>query len=584
MPPRIYKSSYPDISVPQTDLVSFLFTNDAKILPSHPIYIDGITGETRTYHDVKQRTASLASALRSLGVRKNDIVALFSPNTIDYAIICYAVIGCGATVSPVNAACTHLELQHQLTTANARFLIAHSSLLETAAKDAEKCPSIESVIQADGSSPSSSHPLLHTQTAPYLATCTTPALLNPIPASQASTHLALLAFSSGTTSAPKGVMTTHLNLVSNILQWQHHIPEQCTPGQKWLAFLPFSHIYGLHYFVCQPIKFGCTAVVMQRFEMGTFLGLVERYRVETLSLVPPVVLGMGNVWDSLISKGRQYDLSSVKRIVSAAAPLSAELAGSIEGKFKEQYGTEVHVLQAWGLTETSPVCASVPAGEGGKWLSKRGWSVGNLTPNLELRVVDPDSGEDVEWNKQENESMSGELWIRGPNVCAGYFKNEDATKSGFAIDEEGRRWFRTGDIGTIDADGFVKIVDRMKEMIKYKGFQVIPSELEGKLLEHPDVADACVFGVYVGSLATEMPVGFVVLRPDAVSKRSREEVAAEVKAWLEGRIAGHKNLRGGLIAIDVIPKSPSGKILRRQLKGEWEKKVKEAVEGTGSKL
>ena len=230
------------------------------------------------------------------------------------------------------------------------------------------------------------------------------------------------------------------------------------------------------------------------------------------------------------------------------------------------------------------MCTSVPSGEGGKWLGKRGWSIGNLTPNLEMRVVDAEYGEDVGWDEREGVSMAGELWVRGPNVCMGYYKNEAATGTGFAVDKVGKRWFRTGDIGTIDGDGFVRIVDRMKEMIKYKGSQVIPSELEAKLLEHHAVVDACVVGMYMPSMATELPVGFVVLSRDAVSKQSKDAAAKEVRLWVEGRVAGHKKLRGGVWVVDSIAKSPSGKILRRQMKAEWEKRVRKVVEGSSPSL
>ena len=438
------------------------------------------------------------------------------------------------------------------------------------------------VIQADNSTVSSSMEKLHGRTALELSTNTPPTRsLIAVPAGEVTTRLAFLPFSSGTTSLPKGVMTTHFNIVSNLLQWQDQVPDQCVPGQNWIAFLPFSHIYGLHYMLLQPMLFGCTAVVMPRFDMLTFLKLVEKYKVETVSLVPPVVLGLVNAWDSLISrrtgKGGGYDLSSIKKMISAAAPLSAELIATMEGKFKVEYDSDMYVLQCWGLSETSPLLSTVPTGEEGKWLVKRMGSVGNLSPNLEMRVVDPESGIDIGWDAREGRSMAGELWIRGPNVCAGYYKNDEASKDGFSIDDHGNRWFRTGDIGTVDRDGFVTIVDRMKEMIKHLGFEVIPAELEGKLLEHQAVADACVFGVYVENLATEVPVGFIVLNQTVVGDRSREDVIAEVKVWLEDKTAGYKKLRGGLFEVESVPKSASGKILRRQLKVKWEKKVKELL-------
>ena len=323
----------------------------------------------------------------------------------------------------------------------------------------------------------------------------------------------------------------------------------------------------------QPMKFGCTAVVMTRFDLPLYLSLVEKYKVQTLNLLPPVILGM--VKSPLVSK-EKHDLSSVKKMMSAAAPLGRELQGAIESKLKREWGKEVFVLQAWGLTETSPVCTTLPMGEGnGRWLSKRNGTVGNLTPSMEARIVDAESMEDVK------EGEAGEIWVRGPNVCLGYYNNAEATRNGFAEDESGR-WFRTGDVGTIDGDGFVTLLDRMKEMIKYKGFQVIPSELEAKLLQHGSVVDACVVGVNVVSMATEVPVGFVVLKEKG--ERERKEKGKEVKAWLEAKIAGHKKLRGGLWVVDSVPKSPSGKILRRQLKAEWEKRVRESLEGAGTKL
>ena len=276
----------------------------------------------------------------------------------------------------------------------------------------------------------------------------------------------------------------------------------------------------------------------------------------------------------------KYDLSSVQNMMSAAAPLSVELREEVEKRFKKKWGTEVYGTQAWGMTETSPLACAVA----GPWKKTKRHTVGDISPNIEFRVVDSETMEDMPFDEKEGRSKAGEMLLRGPNVTEGYYRNEKATKEAMWVDAEGREWLRTGDIGTIDKDGFVNIVDRIKEMIKYKGFQVIPSELEGKLLEHEDVEDSCVVGVYVENMATEVPVGFVVVKKGVVERSSREEVARRVKEWLEGRIAGHKRCRGGVHVIDEVPKSASGKILRRQLKKEWEERVRETCHREQAKL
>jgi acyl-CoA synthetase (AMP-forming)/AMP-acid ligase II len=257
---------------------------------------------------------------------------------------------------------------------------------------------------------------------------------------------------------------------------------------------------------------------------------------------------------------KKYDLSSVKHILSAAAPLTNELSSALEAKFKELCDTEVFCTQSWGLTETSPMATAIPNNR----MDKRESGVGCITHNMEFRFVDPETMEDAA-TKSDGSTEPAEIWCRGPNVTQGYYNNEDATKGAFHVDPDGTKWFRTGDIGVIDKEGYVTIQDRIKEMIKYKGLQVIPSELEGKLIDHPDVEDAGVVGMWVDEMATELPVGFVVLSGQA---RGREvsAVLCEIHSWLNPKIANHKRLRGGIHVLDQIPKSPSGKILRRQLK------------------
>lgn len=550
MPPRIYGSPYPDLQLKDIDLTSFVLSNPLNVPLDKPIYIDAVSGESRTFGDILHRTRALAQGLREqLGVKPNDVVALFSHNTIDYAIICHAVIGCGATVSPNSAALTAMELRANLETCDAKCLIVHSSLMGIAQK-AIQGTSVRNIIQADGRYAADGTP-----TAQTLATTCSPSDLITVLPSEVDNRIAFICFSSGTSGRAKGVMTSHKNMTASVQQWQKHVfDEVVKSGQSLIAFLPFSHIYGLNLYICSALFQGMTVVVMPRFDLDVYLGCVQKYRPEDLALVPPVALLL--VKDPRVDR---YDLRSVKRIMSAAAPLSVELARSVEAKFKQAYGTTVYCYQAWGLTETSPLATAVPISR----MDKRD-GVGCITPNMEFRFVDPDTMLDAEVD-DNGTTKPAEIWCRGPNVTSGYFKNEDATQHAFFVDREGRRWFRTGDIGTIDKEGFVRICDRTKEMIKYKGMQVIPSELEGKLLDHPDVQDAGVIGVWVEEQATELPLAFIVIRPEA-RRKGKQIVVRDIHEWLNKRVASHKRLRGGIKLVDSIPKNPSGKILRRKLR------------------
>lgn len=562
MPVKIYRSSLPDIKPLDIDLVKFVFSNPNHVPETRPLYVDAVTGDVRTFADVKQRTKSLAHALRGQGVSPKDVVALFSPNSIDYAITCYGILGAGATVSPVSAAYTPIELQAQLETSSAKILIAHSSLVDVAEKALKSLPHVR-LIQADGERDRHGNP-----TAESLAATSPATDLVSIEPREAGERLSFMCFSSGTTGRAKGVMTTHRNMVSNMQQWTVHFSEDAGGNATTVTFLPLSHIYGLTNYICVSIYFGNTVVVLPRFEPVMFLENLQKYKPEMIVVVPPVMLLLAK--HPLVEK---YDLSSIRRITSAAAPLSVELREEVEQRFKTLYGTTVYGLQAWGMTETSPLGSAVSIAR----IDKR-HTVGNITPNMEFRIVDPETMQDVDTDA-DGTSQQGELWCRGPNVTIGYYRNKEATENGFARDENGTLWFRTGDIGTIDKDGFLSIVDRIKELIKYKGLQVIPSELEGKLLEHPDVGDACVVGHWVEEQATELPVGFIVVKESAKAKGDKAVVDG-VNQWLNARIANHKKLRGGLYIVDAIPKSPSGKILRRQLKDSL--KAKSA--GKGSKL
>jgi len=337
-----------------------------------------------------------------------------------------------------------------------------------------------------------------------------------------------LPYSSGTTGLPKGVMLTHRNLVANICQTGAH--HRITVDDRIVAVLPFFHIYGLVVIMLGTLSNGAALVTMPRFELAEFLRVLQDHRITRAYVVPPIVLALAK--HPLVD---DYDLSSLAYMNSGAAPLSAEL----ETACGERVGCRI--VQGYGMTETSPVTHVCPDDLAGRMPG----TVGPPVPNTEWRIVDIESGDDVP------DGERGELCIRGPQVMKGYLNRPEDTAA--TIDPDG--WLHTGDIALIDERGALRIVDRMKELIKYKGFQVAPAELEALLLTHPAIADAAVIGV-PDEDAGELPKAFVVA--------SGPLSAEEVSAFVAERVAPHKKLRA-VELVEEIPKSPSGKILRRVL-------------------
>ncbi|KAB8226939.1 uncharacterized protein BDW43DRAFT_28955 [Aspergillus alliaceus] len=549
MPNIIYRSPLPDVELRNEDLVSFLFSNPYNSPREKALFIDAISGSSHTYADVLHRTRSLACGLRNLGIQPDDIVSVMSPNSIEYPIICYAIIGCGATVAPSDASLVPDEVRHQLQITQATYLIIHSSLMPTG-KEAIKGTAVQCVIQADGDAPRESgmptvNDLVASSPAQDLL-MTPPALLDKRPA--------FICFSSGTTGPTKGVIITHHNITANLQQWSALYLRGISPSPTGVAFMPFSHISGISTVVCGGMLRGTTTAILPRFDIDVFLRNAQQLQPDELSLVPPIAMLLVN--HPLVPK---YNIRSVKRIFSTAAPLSRELARALEERFRTLYGTTVHCHQAWGMTETSPLATGVPPDR-----IDRRHTVGCIAPNMEFRLVDPKTLQDVMQVDANGTLQPGEILCRGPNVTKGYYRNEAATRGLFHADTDGVTWLRTGDIATIDLEGYLTIQGRIKEMIKYKGLQIVPSELEGMLLQHPDIADCAVTALWAEDQATELPVAFVVLTQSAQS-RCLSDVARRIDSWLNERVTPHKRLRGGIRFIDTIPKSVSGKILRRQL-------------------
>jgi acyl-CoA synthetase (AMP-forming)/AMP-acid ligase II len=349
--------------------------------------------------------------------------------------------------------------------------------------------------------------------------------------------LVALPYSSGTTGLPKGVMLTHRNLVANLRQCEGMKNfEGFADRDVVMAVLPYFHIYGMVVIMMFGLAGGGTIVSTPRFDMLEFLGLVQKYRATILPLVPPIVLGM--VKHPAVA---QYDLSSVRLVFSGAAPLGEDLARELSLKLG------CPVVQGYGMTEASPVTHLSPTLNA----PMKPGSAGRVVPNTEVKIVDVTTGTELPQGEE------GELLIRGPQIMKGYLNQPGDTAA--CLDPEG--WYHTGDVGYVDPEGYFFIVDRTKELIKYKGLQVAPAELEALLLTHPAVLDAAVVRK-ADAEAGEVPKAFVVLKPE--DAKSGANTAETIMGWVAGRVAPHKRIRH-LEFVDQIPKSASGKILRRVL-------------------
>lgn len=491
---------------------------EARARGAHPALIDGLSGETVSYAELAGQVERLRGGLVALGVGAGDTVAIMAPNCPAYAVVFHAVVGLGARLTTINPLSAEPELRFQLADAGARTLFTVAAFLPMA-QALQAAGVVERVVVIGGEAPAGVHAYA--------------ALLDAAPLPGAAVDpasLAVLPYSSGTTGLPKGVMLSHHNLVANLIQVATHF--SWGEDEVVLAVLPFFHIYGMQVVMNDGLRRGASLVTLPRFDLEQFLALIPRYRVTRLYVVPPIVLALAKH-----PRVAEVDLSSLRSVLSGAAPLDAALSRAAA----ERIG--VPVVQGYGMTELSPVSHSC------RYADPRDGSIGILVAGAEGRVVDPATGEDC------GENVDGEIRVRGPMVMQGYLNNPDATAA--TLDAEG--WLHTGDIGHVDAEGYWYVVDRLKELIKVKGFQVAPARLEALLLTHPAVADAAVIGV-PDDEAGERPKAFVVRKPGA-------EVDAEaLKAHVAASIATYERI-AELVFVDSIPKSPSGKILRRLLRG-----------------
>ncbi|KAL5121890.1 hypothetical protein ACEQ8H_000105 [Pleosporales sp. CAS-2024a] len=537
------ESKYPKIDIPDVDLWAFLFERKHKPFGDDKvIYFDPYTKRSYTYGQVKEAAANFGKGLKHLwDWQKNDVLCLYTPNCIDTPAIIWGCHWAGGILSPANPNYTVDELVFQLKDSGARAIVTQLAFIKNAQDAAQQVgiPLDKVIVMGDQRDPS--HKTKHFTS---IVNTAGSAKYRRTKAKNPAEDLAFLVYSSGTTGHPKGVMLTHKNIVANTLMLQAGEAGLLQPsggpdnqGDKLLAFLPFFHIYGLTCLIHQSLYSGLQLVVMPKFDLEDFCRFVQELKITFAYVVPPVVLLLGK--SPIVSK---YDFSSIRMMNSGAAPLTRELVETVHKRLG------IPVKQGYGLSETSPTTHTQPWGDWNKTIG----SVGTLLPNQTAKYMSPEE-------KEMPVGETGELWIKGPNVFKGYLNNPEGTAHALTCDG----YFKTGDVGYQDKDGNFYITDRVKELIKYKGFQVPPAELEGLLVSHPNVLDCAVIGVYDKDQATELPRAYVVPK-DGLGKTEAE--SKEIVDWLGAKVAHHKKLRGGVRFVDEIPKSISGKILRRVLK------------------
>jgi 4-coumarate--CoA ligase len=514
------------IDIPETDVLSYVFPENKE--PSdQPIWIDSDdTTRSLSPRQLLNWVKRLGVGLDRIGVKQNEAVLMYSSNHIFVPVAYFAVAGSGRIFTGCNPAYGIDETVYQIENTCAQTILVEPQFLDLVLKAAAKCnfpheriylfddklteaqQDIQSWLTMLGSESESANWQWHR--------------MSP---EESKTRIAVLNYSSGTTGLPKGVMISHQNVIANVEQSLYmrrlEQPPGKPPAERWLGFLPLYHAYGQLWSITAAAINQTPCYYMRAFNYTKWLSDIQNHRVTHIQTAPPILVMLAKREET-----KNYDLSSLVNILCGAAPLSKELQNEVSERFK------LKVVQTWGMTEVTCSCLHVPGG-----MDDRSGSVGYIDPNSEMKLVD-------ENGKEVGVGERGEICVRGPNICLGYWGNDKATKETF--DED--RFLRTGDVAIRDDKGWYWIVDRKKELIKVKGFQVAPAELEAVLLENEHIADAAV--VALQGDHEELPRAYIALK-DASKGKVKEK---DIQEWTATRVAKHKRLTGGVkVCLTINP-------------------------------
>jgi 4-coumarate--CoA ligase len=509
------------------------------------VHTDTISGKEITYGSLRQKASQCSWGLRALGLAEGQRLLAIVPNSTDFVLLAHAVWWAGACFSPLNPSSTSQDIAHALNLVKPSVVAVYPvclPALENALLLIDFKPVIITVLSRSDDLKLFPEDIAGRTEFESMA----PYDLTQHGKSSAQT-VAVICFSSGTTGKIKGVQLSHFNLIANALQIRCSLPSLMNSSSREVFFPPYCHIYGLSVVVINGMWLGNFSCAMPSFNLDVFCSKMAEYGATWAHIVPPVALLM-----AFSDIPLKYDIKSLRQIVIAAAPTKKEL----QMRLKTRFGLSTKILQGYGLSECSPsVLHQHETDEADVG------TVGKVLSGTEVRLVDPATLEDVSFGEE------GELWVRGPQVMMGYVGDVEATKGTFEGD-----WLRTGDVMKVDKKGNFWVLDRLKELIKYKGFQVAPSELEDLLIRHPSVSDAAVCSIYDDGQATELPIAYISFKEERLADKSFSIDAAlrDVKEWFDGQVAGYKKLRGGVFHLQELPKTPSGKILRRLLPAQLE--------------
>jgi acyl-CoA synthetase (AMP-forming)/AMP-acid ligase II len=509
------------IEIPSTDVLSYIFPEGQS--PSEkPLYIDADdVSNTLSPEQLLTWVRRLGVGLDKLGVKQNEAVMMYTYNHIFIPVLYFGVAGSGRVFTGCNPAFGVEETSYQLENTGAKTILVEPAFVDTVLKAAERVGVSRDRIFLFGDRPcetkqgikdwrtmlGSEEEAKHWQ-------------WHRMTPEESRTRTAVLNYSSGTTGLPKGVMVAHQNVIANVEQSlfmrdleQPYGKRENAPEERWLGFLPLTHAYGQLWSIVAAARNRTPCYFMRSFNYRQWLSHIQNHRITHIQTAPPVLVMLAKRPET-----QEYDISSLVNILCGAAPLSKELQNEVSAK------CDLKVVQTWGMTEVTCSCLHVPGGR-----DDRSGSVGLIDPNSEIKLMDDEE-------KEVGVGERGEIYVRGPNITPGYWRNEQATKDSF----DGEGFLKTGDVAVRDENDWYWIVDRKKELIKVKGFQVAPAELEAMLLENEHVADAAVCAVQKEH--EELPRAYVALKEASKGKVSEEDI----QEWTAGRVARHKRLDGGV--------------------------------------